>query len=101
MSAIRSDPAAVEDQDARQVDNRTHPMRDDDHRSPVALAEQFPVDRPCGWVVELGGRFIQNQDRTIEQHGAGENQPLPFPGREPASPFADDRVETSGRALVP
>ena len=55
MSAIRSNPAAVEDQDARQVDDRTHPMRDEDHRSPVALAE--PI---------LGVAALDNMGVTVD-----------------------------------
>ena len=44
VSAVRCDPPAVENQDARQIHDRTDPMSDNDHRSMISFADQFLID---------------------------------------------------------
>ena len=61
--------------------------------------QKLAQDGLLGLAVEMGGRLVQHQQRSIHQVRSGECHPLPFAGREAEAVLADHRVE-AGREPV-
>ena len=51
-----------------------------------------PADRPFRFGVDAGRGFIEDQDRRIEQQGAGDGEPLPFSAGQSGASFAQLRL---------
>ena len=72
--------------------DRREPVRDDEHR---AAGEQ-PVDgllhEPLGLGVERRRRFVENEDRRIDEQRARDGETLPLAAGEPRAALAEDGV---------
>ena len=52
-----------------------------------------------GFAVERRGGFVENQDRGVFEHGAGDGDALALAAGEPHAVFADQGVEAVGHGL--
>ena len=67
-------------------------MRDDNRRAASAQSLQGCEDDLFGDRVERRRRLVQDKNRRILQHGAGDAEPLPFATGQAASGFCNQRV---------
>jgi len=76
VPALLDDPAFVEDDDAVSAADRGETMGDDDRRAVVHQPLERLLDQLLRFGVERGGRFVEQQQRRVAQHRAGDRQPL-------------------------
>ena len=96
-TALGSDLAAFEIDDAVTLLDTDESVRDDDHRQ-FALAKLGErVDDPLlGRRVEVRGRLVEHEHGRAHVERAREPEPLALAAGEPHAPLADDRLEPVG-----
>ena len=72
-----------------------------DHKtcSPFQQLLQTALNQTFALGIKVAGRFIQDQDLWIRQHGASDRQPLSLPPAQLDAPFADQRIVTLRKLL--
>ena len=92
MRADLDDPARFDIEDFVRAADRRKPVRDDQRGAPRQELVERRFDQPFGMTIERAGRFVQDQDAWIAQHGARDRDALPLAAREPHAAIADRRV---------
>ena len=101
------DPAVVEHDDPVGEAGRLQPVRDHDGGAPAGDRAHRRGDPRLGAEVEVGGGLVQQQDRRVDEFGAGEREQLPLSGRQRRAalaqlvPVAARQPRRSSRARRP
>ncbi len=74
------------------IDNRAQAMGDHDGGAIFHQPRQRTLHMALAFGVERRGRFVQQQDRRIAQHGAGDGDALALAARQFQAAFADARI---------
>src|SRR5262245_49285393 len=83
------DAAAVDDHDFVGPSNSAQPVRDDE-RSPLLHDDfQAGVNQTLALAVEIAGRFVEDEDAGVGQHGPRNRQPLALAAAEADAALAD------------
>src|SRR5262249_2549030 len=89
--AALDDAALVHHGDEVGVDDRRQAMCDDHRGASLHQRLQRRLDMPLAFVVERGGRLVEEEDRRVLQHRAGDREALALSAREPDAMLADQR----------
>src|SRR5947209_449916 len=92
MLADLDDTAAVEDADKIGIDDRRQPVRNHDRRTTAHQRSQGGLYLALALGIERRGRLVEQQDRGVLQHRAGDRQALALSAGEAQPMLADDRV---------
>ena len=89
MIALLDDLTILQADDIIRVLNRRKTMSDDEHRADVLHLLQRVLDEDLGFGVDVGGRFVQNQDLGLMEDRPGEGKQLPLARGEILARFRD------------
>ena len=92
MPALLGHPAVTQHQDLVGVSHRGQPVADDDHAAALSVLLQVGQDARCGASVHGGEGVVQQQQRRIDQQGAGNRQPLALAAGQRDATLAHRRV---------
>src|SRR4029077_8855912 len=68
--------SAIEDANQIGIDDRRQAMGDDDRRAPAHQQPQRRLDLAFGFAVERGCCLVEEEDRRVLQHRAGDREAL-------------------------
>src|SRR6266568_7650018 len=94
VTAGLRDPALVDDIDEVGIDDGGKPMRDDQRRTPAHQNLERRLDLALRFGIECRCRLVEQQDRRVLQHRAGDGETLALSARELDAVLADDGVIT-------
>ena len=89
------DAAVVQNDHVVRVPDSGSAVGDLDHRAPPHQGGQAFFDFGFGIRIQVCGRFVQDQDIRVFQHGARDRHTLLFTARQACAVDADDVVEAS------
>ena len=96
MRAAFANRAAFEHRNHIGAANRRKAVSDDEHRAPSHQIVQRALHEHLGFGIELGSRFIENQNRRIFQERARNRQPLALAAGKPLAAVANQSLIAAG-----
>ena len=97
MRAVFDDPAVVDHDDAVGEARRLQPVRDQDRRATLRRDTHRGLHLRFGLQVEVRRRFVEQQDRRVDEVRARERDQLALPGRQRAAAFAHPLEVAAGQ----
>ena len=94
MAAALYDSLVTENDDFIRVADRGKPVGDHDGGPVLGQLLQALLNVAFAFVIQSGGRFVQDQDPGILQENAGDRDPLFLPAGETGSPFSHKGIVT-------
>lgn len=82
----------VQNEHVVRVPNRRESMGDDERRPVGRQSFEVLLNQHLGFVVHVARRFIEDEDRWVADHRAGDGYPLALAAREFDTALADLRV---------
>ena len=76
VASLFDDPPLTHHEDPVGHRNRREPVRDEDRRPPGRELGKLVEEFGLGPDVDMGGRFVENQQRCLAGEGAGDRDPL-------------------------
>jgi hypothetical protein len=76
-------------------------MGEDEQRPPLGRRGEVGDERAGRGLVEVLGRFVEDEDPGICQQRPGEGEPLPLPAGQAGAVLADGRAEVPGERADP
>ena len=97
MAAGLGDAAAIDDVDEVGIDDGREAVGDDHGGAAAHQRLERRLHLALGFGVERRGRLVEQQDRRVLQHGAGDGEPLALAARELDAVLADHGVVALGQ----
>src|SRR5687767_13609607 len=86
------DAPTIEHENLRRVLNSREPVRDDEDRAPLEQAIDRLLDQALRLGIEGRGRFIENENRRIDEERTRDRNALPLPAGQAGSALTQERV---------
>ena len=99
MCAPLHNPPLFDDQYLAGLPDGAEPVRNDEGRPPMHQFAQALLDEGLAFGVQVGSRFIQDDDLGVGQYGAGDGDALPLPAGKLDAPLADQRIQAVFEAV--
>ena len=97
VRAVLDDAAVVDHDDAVGEPGGLQPVRDEDRRAALRGDAHRGLHLGLGLEVEVRRRFVEQQDRGVDEMGARERDELALAGRQRAAPFAHPLEVAAGQ----
>ena len=98
MGAVGEDAALVEDVDDVGLDDGAEAVGDDDGGAVGTKFRQRGLNEMLGFHIDSGGGFIEEQDGSVFEEGAGEGETLALAAAQEDAALTDFGIETFGNA---
>ena len=100
MRPLLDDPALVEHDQPVERGDRRQPVGDGDHRLAFHQPVEIVLDRRLDLRIERRGRLVEDQDRRILEHHAGDRDALALAAGQLDAALADMRVVALAAARI-
>jgi hypothetical protein len=98
VGAVGEDAALVEDVDDVGLDDGAEAVGDDDGGAVGTKFRQRGLKEMLGFHIDSGGGFIEEQDGSVFEEGAGEGETLALAAAQEDAALADFGIESFGNA---